>query len=64
MSQQLSKHDHEQIEKLAYSLWEQRGQPLGSPEVDWFLAEQEFFQQVDSPVRFPFSSLTMGPIGY
>jgi hypothetical protein len=25
----------------AYSLWEQRGSPLGSPDEDWFRAEQE-----------------------
>lgn len=30
---------HSAIERLAYALWEQRGKPLGSPEVDWFLAE-------------------------
>ena len=26
---------------LAYELWMQRGCPLGSPEVDWFRAEEE-----------------------
>ena len=26
--------------KLAYELWERRGRPLGSPEVDWFAAEK------------------------
>ena len=26
--------------KLAYQLWEQRGRPFGSPEVDWFAAEK------------------------
>jgi hypothetical protein len=26
------------IERLAYSYWEQRGRPHGSPEVDWFRA--------------------------
>jgi hypothetical protein len=31
---------HEFIEKLAYKLWVQRGRPLGSPDVDWFAAEQ------------------------
>lgn len=28
------------IERLAYWLWQQRGMPTGSPEEDWFLAEQ------------------------
>ena len=29
------------ISTLAYELWIQRGCPLGSPEVDWFRAEEE-----------------------
>jgi hypothetical protein len=32
--------EHEQIASLAYTLWQQRGCPEGSPETDWFLAEQ------------------------
>jgi hypothetical protein len=31
----------EDIARLAYSLWESRGRPIGSPEEDWFLAEQQ-----------------------
>jgi hypothetical protein len=31
---------HEFVTRLAYTLWEERGRPLGSPEVDWFAAEQ------------------------
>ena len=30
----------EQVSTLAYRLWEGRGRPLGSPEVDWLLAER------------------------
>jgi Protein of unknown function (DUF2934) len=26
---------HEEIATLAYELWERRGHPLGSPEIDW-----------------------------
>jgi Protein of unknown function (DUF2934) len=26
--------------KPAYQLWEQRGRPFGSPEVDWFAAKK------------------------
>jgi hypothetical protein len=29
------------VELLAYSLWQQRGSPLGSPHEDWFRAEEE-----------------------
>jgi hypothetical protein len=32
---------HEVIELRAYQSWEARGRPFGSPEVDWFKAEQE-----------------------
>lgn len=31
----------EQIAVLAYRLWQERGCPIGSPEIDWFRAEQE-----------------------
>lgn len=30
---------HEDITTLAYSLWQARGCPEGSPEEDWFSAE-------------------------
>lgn len=32
---------HEQVAILAYQLWQERGSPEGSPEDDWFRAEQE-----------------------
>jgi hypothetical protein len=32
--------DDEQIAALAKKLWEARGCPEGSPEVDWFTAEK------------------------
>lgn len=32
---------HKDISKLAYHLWEERGAPIGSPEVDWERAEYE-----------------------
>lgn len=56
--------EREQIEKLAYQLWEGRGRPLGSPDDDWFRANREFIESSDSPSRLPFSSLTMGPVEY
>jgi Protein of unknown function (DUF2934) len=31
---------HEITAKLAYQLWEQRGRPFGSPELDWLAAEK------------------------
>ena len=32
---------HAEIEALAYQLWETRGRPQGSPEVDWFQAVKQ-----------------------
>lgn len=31
----------EQVASLAYTLWQQRGCPEGSPEEDWLRAEEE-----------------------
>jgi hypothetical protein len=31
---------NQDIAKLAYALWQQRGYPYGSPEFDWFEAER------------------------
>ena len=36
----LGEDRHEFVAKLAYQLWEKRGRPFGSPEVDWFAAER------------------------
>jgi hypothetical protein len=33
------KYTYEEIARLAYELWERRGRPLGSPEIDWYAAE-------------------------
>ena len=61
---------HNQIAKLAYQLWEERGRPLGSSEEDWFRAERElnhelgpsFTSPFDSSMALPMSSMMMGPI--
>ena len=34
-----SEDHHDLVQKLAYQHWEERGSPLGSPEIDWFAAE-------------------------
>jgi hypothetical protein len=36
--------DHKQIELRAYQLWQERGEPIGTPEEDWFKAELELIQ--------------------
>jgi hypothetical protein len=39
------------IRQLAYRLWQERGQPLGSPEVDWSLAEHRLSEARCSLIR-------------
>ena len=39
----LGENRHEFVAKLAYKLWEERGRPLGSPDVDWFAAERAVY---------------------
>jgi len=34
--------NHGEIQALAHSLWQARGCPDGSPEIDWFNAAQEW----------------------
>ena len=49
--------DSAQIAALAHQLWVARGCPEGSPEVDWFQAEENLRQQLHqttaSPVKEP-----------
>jgi len=33
--------EHEVTAIVAYRLWEKRGRPTGSPEVDWFAAKNQ-----------------------
>jgi hypothetical protein len=42
----LGEDRHEFVSKLAYKLWEERGRPLGSPEVDWFAAERAVYSSL------------------
>jgi hypothetical protein len=39
------KTDHGTIATLAYELWQQRGCPTGSAELDWFQAERVLAEQ-------------------
>lgn len=39
----------ERIEMLAYQLWQERGCPFGTPEVDWFQAERDIHSRHDGP---------------
>lgn len=33
--------NHDEVARLAYQFWEERGRPCGSSEIDWWRAEQE-----------------------
>ena len=56
----------DQIEQLAYRLWEERGCPDGSPEEDWFQAKRRLRYQSQvlsglfGQAQLPFSSIRMG----
>ena len=41
----------ENLEKLAYGLWQQRGCPYGTPEFDWFEAERKLRESSEQVSR-------------
>ncbi len=43
----VSRAEHEEIARLAYECWQRRGCPIGTPEEDWFLAEEQFKQSLN-----------------
>ena len=42
----ISAEEHEEIARLAYYYWQARGCPIGSPEEDWYRAENELRQTI------------------
>ena len=46
-SLQLESERHEEIQLAAYYFWQQRGCPLGTPELDWFRAEEQLIGQTE-----------------
>ena len=44
---------HDEIELAAYYLWQERGSPLGSPEVDWFRAERQLREHFEEASQDP-----------
>ena len=42
---------HEDIAKLAYALWQQRGCPEGSPDFDWLEAERKLRESSEQVPR-------------
>jgi hypothetical protein len=49
-----------EVAQLAYSLWQQRGCPYGSPEVDWFKAEDQLRQRASERVCEQTTSFSSG----
>lgn len=49
----LGEDRHEFIAKLAYELWARRGRPLGSPDVDWYAAEQSVYASLAASGMIP-----------
>jgi hypothetical protein len=52
--------ERQEVESLAYRLWLQRGRPIGSPDVDWFRAEDEL-GRARLTSDLPLSAYAMGP---
>lgn len=44
----LGEDRHEFVAKLAYKLWEERGRPVGSPDVDWLAAERAVYSALEA----------------
>jgi Protein of unknown function (DUF2934) len=54
VAERQSKNHQERTAELAYELWERRGRPIGSPEVDWMAAEETLLtSQVSSEAEQP-----------
>jgi DUF2934 family protein len=50
----------EDIARLAYQIWEERGRPIGSAEVDWYEAERQL-QRRSSAMPPPRTSPALAP---
>jgi hypothetical protein len=53
---------HEETELLAYYLWQERGCPLGTPEVDWYQAERQIEERERSRVAEPVAESVGEPL--
>ena len=51
---------HDEIATLAYELWDRRGRPPGSPEIDWYAAESALRVR-DSQEHFSLLSVRLEP---
>ena len=51
-----------EIARLAYALWQQRGCPVGSAEVDWLEAEQQLRRPGSSTQDKPLGRTAVSPL--
>lgn len=55
-----ARNAHILTERLAFELWERRGHPFGSPEVDWFASEKSLALMFGDS-ELPVYAFRMGP---
>ena len=48
------------VQQLAYRLWQERGRPTGSPDLDWFQAEEQLRRERSSS-EMPLYAFSMEP---
>ena len=56
----LNEFPHREVELLAFALWQERGTPIGTPEIDWFRAEQALKASIDSKSPLVSAGKTIG----
>ena len=49
-----------EVARLAYLLWQRRGCPFGSPEVDWRKAEEQLLRRTPAGVQNPSTAFSFG----
>lgn len=51
-AEHVGEHEHDaELEALAYEYWQKRGSPIGSPDEDWFRAEEELNRRDEAASR-------------
>jgi hypothetical protein len=45
--------ENKRLAEMAFSFWEDRGHPFGSPDEDWFRAERELRSTAEKSVEEP-----------
>jgi hypothetical protein len=56
----VSQRSRNEVARLAYFLWQRRGCPFGSPEVDWCQAEEQLLRRTTAGVQNPSTAFSLG----